>query len=67
MRISARAAYRARWNAVESAKAQELADMTEERAREIIQSLETATEWRATPEWSGLVIQQAIFGRARRT
>jgi hypothetical protein len=33
------AEYRARWEAVETARAQELASMTEDRARQIIQSL----------------------------
>lgn len=55
--------YRARWEAVESARAQELAAMTEERAWQIIQSLGAAEAWRERPDWSGLVEQQAIFQR----
>jgi len=42
---------RARWEAVE---ARELASMTEERAREIIQSLGAAKPLRRQAEWSGL-------------
>jgi len=61
----ARAAYFARWEAVEAAKAQELAAMTEERARQIIQGLGAVQAWRERPDWSGLVEQQAIFCRAR--
>lgn len=58
--------YHARWEAVEVFKAQELAGMTEEQAREIIQSLAAVDTWRERPEWSGLVEQQAIFQRLRR-
>ncbi|HEU0011529.1 MAG TPA: hypothetical protein VFT34_17040 [Verrucomicrobiae bacterium] len=61
-----RAEYHARWEAVAAVHAQELAAMTEERAREIIQSLGAVDAWRAEPEWSGLVEQQAIFQRRRR-
>lgn len=61
----ARAAYIARWEAIESVKAQELAAMTEERAREIIQSLGAVEGWRERTDWSGLVEQQAIFQRGR--
>jgi hypothetical protein len=60
----ARAAYFARWEAVEAAKAQELAAMTEERARQSIQGLGAAEGWRERPDWSGLVEQQAIFRKA---
>lgn len=56
-----RAEYRARWEAVETVKAQELATMTEERAREIILSLASPAGWRADRDWSGLVEQQSIF------
>lgn len=63
----ARAAYFARWEAVEIAKAQDLASMTEERAREIIQSLGAVEGWRERPDWSGLVEQQAIFHKGRRS
>jgi hypothetical protein len=60
------AEYHARWEAVEIFKAHELAAMTEERAREIIQSLGAVEGWRERPDWSGLVEQQAIFLRGRR-
>ncbi len=55
------AEYRARWEAVEIVRAQELAAMTEERARQIIRSLGAVEAWRDRPDWSGLVEQQAIF------
>ncbi len=57
--------YHARWDAVEAFKARELAAMTEERAREIIQSLAAAEGWRERRDWSGLVQQQALFHRKR--
>ena len=57
--------YHSRWHAVESFKAQELARMTEERARQIIQSLGAVEGWRERPDWSGLVEQQALFQKAR--
>jgi hypothetical protein len=60
-----RAEYRLRWEAVETFKAQELAAMTDERARQIIQSLGTVEGWRERRDWSGLVEQQALFRRAR--
>jgi hypothetical protein len=50
------AEYHARWEAVETVKAQE-------RAREIILSLGAVEGWRERPDWSGLVEQQAIFRR----
>ena len=59
------AEYHARWEAVAAVKAQELAAMTEERAREIIQMLGAVDAWRADPDWSGLVEQQAIFQKGR--
>ena len=59
------AEYHARWEAVETVKAQELAAMTEARALEIIRSLSAVEGWRARPDWSGLVEQQAIFQRGR--
>jgi hypothetical protein len=62
-----RAEYHARWEAVETFKAQELAAMTDERARQIIQSLAAVGGWRERRDWSGLVEQQALFHRARRT
>ena len=40
--------------------------MTDERAREIIQSLGAADGWRERRDWSGLVEQQALFHRTRR-
>lgn len=61
----ARAEYFARWEAVEAFKAQELAAMTEERARRIIQMLGAVEGWRERPDWSGLVEQQAIFQKGR--
>ena len=62
----ARAEYYARWEAVETFKARELAAMTEERARQIIQMLGAAEGWRERPDWSGLVEQQAIFQKGRK-
>ena len=61
------AEYHARWEAVETFKAQELAAMTEERARQIIQSLGAVEGWRERPDWSGLVEQQALFHKRRRS
>lgn len=58
--------YHLRWQAVEAFKAQELARMTDERARQIIQSLGAVEGWRERPDWSGLVEQQAVFQKARR-
>ncbi len=63
----ARASYSARWEAVEVFKAHELAAMTEERARQIIQMLGAVEAWRERPDSSDLVEQQAIFHRGRRT
>jgi hypothetical protein len=57
------AEYHARWEAVETVKAQELAALTEERARQMILSLGAVEAWRERPDWSGLVEQQAIFQR----
>ena len=62
----ARAEYVARWEAVEIFKAHELANMTEERRRQIIQSLGAPEGWRERPDWSGLVEQQAIFHKRRK-
>ncbi|HVR35920.1 MAG TPA: hypothetical protein VMS21_08725 [Methylomirabilota bacterium] len=53
--------YQARWEAVETVKARELASMTEERAWQIIQSLGAVEGWRERRDWSGLIEQQAIF------
>ena len=61
------AEYHARWEAVATIKAHELAAMTEERARQIIQSLGAVEGWRERPDWSGLVEQQAIFQKGRRS
>jgi len=66
LKEKARAEYHARWEAVEAFKAQELANMTDERARQIIQWLGAVEGWRDRPDWSGLVEQQAIFPRRRR-
>jgi hypothetical protein len=65
LKEAARAEYHARWEAVETFKAQELAAMTEERAWEIIQRLGAVEGWRERPDWSGLVEQQAIFLQRR--
>jgi hypothetical protein len=61
-----RAAYHARWEAVETVKAQELAAMTEERAWEIIRSLRPFAEpWRDPSNGMGLVERQRIFHRLK--
>jgi hypothetical protein len=60
-------ALRARWEAVEALRARDLAAMTDERAGAIIRSLGAATVWRDRPDWSGLIEQQAIFRRSRRS
>jgi hypothetical protein len=58
----ARAEYHARWEAVESLRAQELEALTEERAWEIIRSLRPFAEpWRDPANGMGLVEQQRIF------
>ena len=59
------AEYHARWEAVETVKAQELAALTDERALEIIRCLSAVEGWRDRPDWSGLVEQQAIFQRGQ--
>lgn len=60
------AEYRARWEAVETFKAQELAAMTEERALQIIQSLRLFEPAPPNPfNGMGLVEQQAIFHRRK--
>ena len=64
----ARAEYHARWEAVETVKAQELAAMTEERAWQIIRSLRPFGEVPPNPfNGAGLVEQQAIFHRRKAT
>jgi len=61
------AEYYARWEAVEIFKAQELAAMTEERAREIIRTLRLFAPVPPNPmNGIGLVEQQAIFHRKKR-
>ncbi len=56
--------YHARWEAVETARARELAALTEERALEIIRSLRPFTSVPAKPlNGLGLVEQQSIFHR----
>jgi hypothetical protein len=62
-----RSQYLARWEAVEVFKAHELATLTEERARQMIQSLGAVEGWRERPDWSGLVEQQAIFHKSLRS
>jgi len=58
----ARAAYYARWEAVDTFKAHELAAMTEERAWQIIRSLRPFAEpWRDPSNGMGLVEQRVIF------
>lgn len=60
--------YRARWEAVETRRARELAAMTEERAWEIIRSLRPFAPIPPNPDNGlGLVEQQAIFHRRKRT
>jgi hypothetical protein len=65
LRDALRAEYSARWEAVETFKAQELAAMTDERAWQVIQSLGAVDGWRERPDWSGLVEQQALFQKGR--
>jgi hypothetical protein len=61
-----RAQYFARWEAVEAVKAQELAAMTDERAREIIRILRPFGPVPPNPlNGTGLVEQQAIFHRRK--
>ena len=60
------AKYRARWEAVEAARAQELAGMTEARASQIIRALRPFAPVRPDPDnGMGLVEQQAIFLRGK--
>ena len=62
LKEKARAEYYARWEAVETFKAHELAAMTDERAREIIGMLRLFTPApRNQFNGEGLVEQQAIF------
>ncbi len=50
----------------ETFKAHELAEMTEQRARQIIQTAGAIEGWRERPDWSGLVEQQVIFQMGRK-
>jgi hypothetical protein len=60
------AEYHARWEAVETVKAQELAALTEERAREMIHALRPFVPTPPKPlNGMGLVEQQAIFHKQR--
>jgi len=60
------AEYHARWEAVETVKAQELAALTEERAREMIRTLRLFAPTPPNPmNGMGLVEQQAIFHRKK--
>ena len=62
----ARAAYHARWEAVETVKAQELAAMTDERALQVIDSLCSFDDTLPDPSnGMGLVEQPAIFLKDR--
>ena len=61
-----RAAYHARWEAVETFKAHELAAMTDKRARDIMRMLRPFTPIEPDPlNGMGLVEQQAIFHRRK--
>jgi hypothetical protein len=61
------AEYHARWEAVETVKAQELAAMTNDRALEIIRSLRLFAPAPPNPlNGMGLVEQQAVFHHKRR-
>jgi hypothetical protein len=61
-----RVEYHERWEAVETFKAQELAQMTEERARQIIKSLRLFAPVEPNRfNGLGLVEQQAIFHRRK--
>lgn len=67
LREAWRAQYQATSEALEIIRAQELVAMTEERARQIIQSLGAVEYWRDRPDWSGLVEQQMVFHRKHLT
>jgi hypothetical protein len=61
------AEYHARWEAVETVKAQELAALTEERAQQMIRALHLFAPAPPNPmNGMGLVEQQAIFHRLKR-
>ena len=66
LKEKARAEYHARWEAVETFKAHELANMTDERAREIMRMLQPFAPFAPDPfNGMGLVEQQAIFHRRK--
>ena len=66
LKEKARAEYHARWEAVETFKARELAAMTDEKARQIIRMLRPFTSTPPNPfNGMGLVEQQAIFHRRK--
>jgi hypothetical protein len=66
LKDKARAEYHARWEAVETVKAQELAAMTDERAMQIILSLRLFAPAPPNPfNGMGLVEQQALFHRRK--
>jgi len=53
---------------LESIRAQELKAMTDAEAWRVIQSLNAAqTPWRERSDWSGLVEQQALFHRGKKS
>ena len=61
-----RAQYRETTELLETLRARELKNMTDERARQIIESLGAFEEpWRERTDWSGLVEQQAFFHRRK--
>jgi hypothetical protein len=61
------AEYHARWEAVETVKAQELAALTDQRAWEIIRALRLFAPAPPNPmNGMGLVEQQGIFHRKKR-
>lgn len=63
-----RAEYAARSEALARVWTRELAGMSDEQALREIEALVTPdTPWRERPDWSGLVEQQALFHRRRRT
>jgi hypothetical protein len=63
-----RANYRATVELLARIRDRELYEMTDEQALRIIHSLNVAEPpWRERPDWSGLVEQQAIFHRRRKS
>jgi len=60
------AEYYAKWEALETIRARELAALTDEEAFRIMKTLNVpGTPCRERPDWSGLVEQQAILHRRR--